>query len=378
VPTETVRILHLSDLHLGYSPSALGDKESSRRRERDTVLRRAVDLAIGAASRVDLVIIAGDLFDVHRPDAALVSYAIGELQRLVTANVPVVTVPGNHDEITYNDSVYRLDERRWPGVLVTNPMPDMVATFDIRGIPIHIYSLAYTGGVTETAPPLSRFPHTGAAGLHVASFHGSLGWDAGDRSLPIDRAALIASGYDYVALGHFHRESDLQLGSGGKAVYAGMTEGRSFSDPGTGQFVIAEIGSGRVTLEHLPAGARQLLSQEVDITGASGPADVEAAIRSTLKGRQDAIVRVKLTGSPATAIDLDAVTAGLGDLCYYLELEAETSELSDEYIATLAKEPTIRGEFVRRIAARAGDTEAALLRRALARGLKAMEGGVAR
>src|SRR5690606_18200460 len=108
---------------------------------------------------------------------------ISDLKRLIDNGIAVVTVPGNHDEITYADSVYRIHAERWPGVLVQNPMPAHVATLDVHGTPVYVYGLAYTGGLTRARPPISEFPRLDAHGVHVAVFHGSLDWDAGDRSL---------------------------------------------------------------------------------------------------------------------------------------------------------------------------------------------------
>ena len=75
------RILHTSDLHL----ISLGD-EGCRS------LEAMVDGAI--KTMVDLVIIAGDLFDHNRVNDNLVSFAVEQLQRLP---MYVIILPGNHD-----------------------------------------------------------------------------------------------------------------------------------------------------------------------------------------------------------------------------------------------------------------------------------------
>ncbi len=75
------RILHTSDIHL----LSLGDSACRS-------LEAVVDLANHA--EVDLVIIAGDLFDHSRVNDSLVSFAAEQLQRL---SVDVAILPGNHD-----------------------------------------------------------------------------------------------------------------------------------------------------------------------------------------------------------------------------------------------------------------------------------------
>ncbi|WP_324667949.1 hypothetical protein [Geochorda subterranea] len=48
--------------------------------------------------------------------------ALEQFRRLEAAGVRVVTVPGNHDEITCADSVYRERASEWPGLLVQSPV----------------------------------------------------------------------------------------------------------------------------------------------------------------------------------------------------------------------------------------------------------------
>ncbi|MBD3333901.1 MAG: hypothetical protein GF355_00110, partial [Candidatus Eisenbacteria bacterium] len=118
------KILHLSDLHLGYRPRGLGDRARDHRRVRDQVLSRSVAWCLGdAREAVGAVLITGDLFESPHPEPALVEAVLDDLSRLSGRGIPVITVPGNHDELTYPDGVYRRHADRWPGTLVTRPHP---------------------------------------------------------------------------------------------------------------------------------------------------------------------------------------------------------------------------------------------------------------
>lgn len=394
-----IRCLHLADPHLGWEPADLGGKEAERARERDGLLRKAVDFALDPRNRIGLVVIAGDLFDTHRPAAKQVEETLKQLGRLTGAGVALVTTPGNHDEISYTDSVYRTHGDRWPGWLARDPMPAKLATLDVGGTPVHVYSLAYTGGLTRTRPPIREFPHSGEPGVHLAVFHGSLGWDGGDRSLPLEAEALGAAGYDYVALGHFHRFSCQQFGRA-TVVYPGPVEGRSFSDPGTGQFVVAEIAPGQVKVQQVPAaGVRRYVTVEVDVTSlpdaeALDRAVLEVAGRVAAAGRAggaaggvdtaatEALVRLELQGTAPFGIDREALAERHRNHFYHLDVAGETSVLAQGEIDQWAIEPTLRGEFIRRVRRRleeslsAGDEDgAAVARRALIHGLVALKGG---
>lgn len=389
--SETLRILHLADLHLGWKPHFLGPLAEERQRERDGLLRRAVDFVLQERA-ADMVVIAGDLFETHTPPSGLVESVISDLQRLEAAGVPVVTVPGNHDEITYADSVYRVHGGRWPGVLVQNPMPEHVGTITVKGVPVHVYGLAYTGGLTRTRPPIAEFPRLDRDGVHLAVFHGSLDWDAGDRSLPLMSPALGAAGYDYIALGHIHRPGEKKVGPG-LAVYPGMVEGKGFSDPGTGRFTIVVLRVGRegprvraegAEVVHVAAGVRPVRTVEVDVTPLKDLDALEPSIREAAGAAGESaagpgpIVQVRLVGAAPGFIDVEALTARLAAGFYFLEIIDDTAAFDDAVIERLALEPTVRGEFVRRMRALMDDAEDEAARelaaRALRRGLAALGG----
>lgn len=371
-----LNILHLADLHLGWVPRFMPtDKAAERARRRDSLLRRAVDFALAPGSGVGLVVIAGDLFETHRPAGALVASVLAELRRLTAAGIPLVTVPGNHDEITYHDSVYRQRSAEWPGLLVQNPHAAHASTLTAGGLPVHVYSLAYTGGITQTRPPISSFPRQAEPGVHLAVFHGTLGDWAGDRSLPLDTGALAAAGYDYVALGHIHQHQVHKLGQT-LAVYAGAAEGKGFDDPGTGALTLVRVEPGAAAVWAEPLPVQPVATVDLEATGCAGPAELEAEIAR--HAHPDKILRVRLRGAPAFALDPEGLAAGLAPRFFYLEIADATEVLAPALLDQWAEQPTILGQFIRRLRAQlaaADEQEQQMLQRALRRGVAALRGG---
>jgi DNA repair exonuclease SbcCD nuclease subunit len=365
----------LADLHLGWQPRHLGENCSARTRERDEFLRRAVDFAINKTNQIDAVVIAGDLFETHRPEQAVLEMTRGQLKRVEQAGVFLVTVPGNHDEITYQDSVYRQDVERWPGVLAQNPNPDVIACLEKNGEKTAFYGLAYTGGVTRTAEPLHVFPKVEAQ-RHIGIFHGSLDWDAGDRSLPISGEAAAQSGYDCLALGHIHRHSVRSLGTV-QAVYAGAAEAKGFNDSGTGHMTVLNMGE-RLQVETIDAACRPCQNRVLDISRCDGPEDVSRLLMAMAD--QQAMVRVVLSGVAGFQPDIKRLQEVHRNLFYHLEMDSDGVFLHRELIDALAVEPTIRGYFIRRmqdcIRDAVDDEEREVHERALMRGVAALGGGV--
>jgi DNA repair exonuclease SbcCD nuclease subunit len=371
-----IRILHLADLHLGWSPAFMAPESAARRRSRrDDVLRKAVDFALDPSRGVGLVAIAGDLFDHFAPEPAVAGAVIGQLARLTRAGIAVVTVPGNHDEITYANSVYRAHASEWPGLLVTAPRPTYAGAVTVGGAAVHVYGAAYTGGVTDARQPMRAFPRAAADGLHLAVLHGTLTESAnpGDRSLPLSPAALAAAGYDYVALGHVHQHREMALGRGA-AAYAGAVEGKGFDDPGCAVWTVVEADGGPARVRTVAADARPMTTVACDASTFTSPQELARTVEAYADPAL--CLRVRVVGRPAVTFDAAEITARLAPRFLHLELEDATAPIAEDRLAAWAEERTVLGEFVRRMrtlqAGERDESEREILGRALQAGVAAL------
>ncbi|MEX2535307.1 MAG: DNA repair exonuclease [Trueperaceae bacterium] len=369
------RFLHIADLHLGWEPAFLDPKRARERRSRrDKVLEQAVDFAL--ASELQLVVIAGDLFETHRPEPTLVQHVLAQLRRLEEAGVAVVTTPGNHDEITYADSVYHQAKAEWPGLLVINPLAEHVGTFELGGEKVFLYSLAYTGGVTPAHRPLAGFPRLDADGFHLAVFHGTLG-SGDERSLPLDRAALQAAGYDYVALGHIHLPGEIELGRT-KVVYSGCQEGKGFDDAGVPYWTVVSSdgvsssgvsgGGGRCEVTREPLEIQRIHVEELDLTHFEAVEEISAGIEEL--AHEDAMVRLRLVGSLHFPLDPDELLSRYSHRFYHLEIRDDSDSVGADLLDEWAAEKTIRGTFVRRMRETLDRAETSEQRRTAVRALR--------
>ena len=215
---ESVRLLHTSDIHLGEDRFVNTDVPEDRA---ERVLKALVDLSIQVGA--DLVVIAGDLFDNNRVDAALVEFAMQELLRAV---VPVVILPGNHDCLV-PDSVYRRAPfcQLAPNFHVLTALEGEQFRFPeldlaVWGKPINWYG----GGLR----PLEGIPPRGGERWQIAVAHGHyVGTDTGQPySFPLSHDEILQSRRDYVALGHWDYFRCV-CSDGVKAYYAGSAAASS-------------------------------------------------------------------------------------------------------------------------------------------------------
>ena len=99
-----LRLLHTADVHLGARHTDLGERAAVLRERQFTAFRVTVDLAV--VEKVDLVLIAGDLFDSNTQPRRSVERVAAELGRLAKASIRTVIIPGTHD-VYDGASIYR-------------------------------------------------------------------------------------------------------------------------------------------------------------------------------------------------------------------------------------------------------------------------------
>src|SRR5690349_5019739 len=136
-----LRLLHTADVHLGARHADLGEQAAAQRERQFAAFRTTVDLAI--AEKVDVVLIAGDLFDSNTQPRRSVERVAAELKRLVEAKIRTVIIPGTHD-VYDRASLYRVhDLKAMAGSaadddLVTVLTPDRgEVAIDACGVVVH-------------------------------------------------------------------------------------------------------------------------------------------------------------------------------------------------------------------------------------------------
>ena len=179
------RVLHTADLHL----ISLGDSACHS-------LEALVDLA--SKIKVDMVIIAGDLFDHNGVDDDVVSFAVERLGRLP---VQVVILPGNHDCLS-PDSVFKRTDlwKNCANVRVFGEPHGETLILPDLGVSVWGKPICSDDGNTR---PLSGIPrYQEEEQWYIAVAHGYYGGIEARRSLPITREEIITSRQHYIALGH--------------------------------------------------------------------------------------------------------------------------------------------------------------------------------
>lgn len=268
-----MRFIHTSDWHLGrlFHGVHLTDDQAY-------VLDEFVDLV--RDSKVDAVVIAGDIYDRAVPPPEAVSLLDDVISRIaVGLNTPVLMIAGNHDSperVAFGSRV--LSQRRVHVVGSLSPEISPVVLNDDYG-PVYFYLIPYA----EPAVVRERFEDDSAldhsAGMNVVidrvrSVHPkdarsvaiAHAFVAGGQESESERPLSVGgsgsvdansfAGFNYVALGHLHRP---QTAGAESITYSGSLMKYSFSESDHKKCVhIVELDhSGAVDIEAISLNPRR-------------------------------------------------------------------------------------------------------------------------
>ncbi|MEM7355693.1 MAG: exonuclease SbcCD subunit D [Acidobacteriota bacterium] len=267
-----MKILHTADWHVG---KRLGRYD--RMEDHAAVLAEVVEIAQREA--VDLVIVAGDLFDRPAPPIDALRLVLETLERLAEAERPVVAIAGNHDSPELFEVLAPLMRSRHVHMVGAIRPPEAGGVLDLetagglarvacfpflrRGRVVDFLSRAdawrgeYADKVAALCERYSRYlaepkllesEEAPAVTVLTGHFmvHGALvggeGAPRGERSLFLGEAyaapeTVVSRGPQYVALGHVHAPQPVP-GASSAAEYSGSLLELDFGEAGEAKRVV--------------------------------------------------------------------------------------------------------------------------------------------
>jgi exonuclease SbcD len=237
-PSRPLRILHTADVHLESDIFISGARAEQIRQD----LRKAFAAVIELANhrQVDLLLIAGDLFDSNRVTDGGMAFARDQIAR---AQMPVVLIPGNHDAHDEN-SVYLSFARGGIPENLSLILDPQGQTFEFHRLQARVWGRAMREH-SAAYRPLRGLPAPANGWWNIALAHGLFTEDDdGLRSSPISAAEIADSGYDYVALGHVHVFRNLSQGATIAAYSGTPATVHSLTDSGSAVYVMCTPETG--------------------------------------------------------------------------------------------------------------------------------------
>ncbi len=336
-----VKILHLSDIHMGggFSHGRINPETGLNTRLEDftLALKRCVDSAI--AQQVDLVLFGGDAFPDATPPPYVQQAFAGEFCRLVAANIPTVLLVGNHDQHAQGAGGASLCIYRTlgvPGFIVGDTLT--THRIETKNGPVQVMTLPWLTRSTLLTRPETQGLSMGEVGellidrLRVVlekeirqldkeiptvllahlmtdtARYGAEKFLAVGKGFTVPMAILARDCFDYIALGHVH--SYQEVCQSPLAIYPGSIERVDFSEEKEDKgYILLEVTKGSAAAEFCPLPARIFKTLEIDLTA---QADPQAALLTAIQREEisEKVIRLiyKLRADQVEEIDNGAIS----------------------------------------------------------------------
>jgi exonuclease SbcD len=359
-----VRLLHTADVHLGARYRDLGSVASDQRERQMAAFKASVDLAL--VEKVDLFLVAGDLFDSNTQPRRSVEAVAAHIRRLADGGVAVAVLPGTHD-VYDGASIYRAYDLP---TMAGHGDDDSVVVFTperperrYRRLDLTVHGLCFA---TKRAPrsPLQGFATAAddSSRWHVGMIHGALAIPGKtDRDEVVFGAdEIAASGLDYLALGHWH---SFQQGRAGNVTwaYSGAPEPVALDQDQAGSVLLVTLEADdkgkHVTVEPRRVGRTRFTPLDVDLGDIASQAALEELIAA--QADPDAVVDVRLRGVWREDLDLDADELERAIAPRFLRARVRNLAVPELPSGALPPEDTIAGAFIRDLSGRIDSAHAA-------------------
>jgi DNA repair exonuclease SbcCD nuclease subunit len=250
-----MKIIHVSDTHIGFSAYRKVDQETGINQREMDIYRRFAEFADKAIEiHPDVVIHSGDLFDSVRPSNRAISVALDNLARITEAGIPVVVIAGNHStpRLRETGSVFKILEH----------------VRGLKAVYSGVYERMVQGDLTIHAVPhnegdalfeqLSKVCPDGDAVYNVETLHAGVSglsvFKMGEFNETIVPSSYLRTDMDYIALGHYHNFSS----AASNAFYAGSIERLTFAEANESKgFIVVDLDTKK--REFIRLAAREML-----------------------------------------------------------------------------------------------------------------------
>ena len=371
-----LKILHTADLHLDTAFSLEDPRTAELRRNE---LRAAfVNLMMFVRSKeVDILLIAGDLFDRVNPTKETEEVVLREFAQ--SARTKIFICPGNHDPYTVDSPYARLSFSDNVHIFDS----ETLSYFDLPEWNVSVYGYAFT---SHRLPynPFSNPPKLNEERINILLGHADVGKSASD-DCPLPLAEIAKSGFDYLALGHIHAASGIQREGYSYYAYPGCLEGRDFGECGPGKGALIAVmqknrpGEFEIETKQIRFARRSYEILKLQFEGKESSEDVIAACDKAVREAgydEDTLLRLVLEGQLPEGVTVSkTLLQSVARKVFYLEVKNRTVPAID--LVSLENDPTLRGAFYQSLKPLFEGTqeEKTLAEKALRYGLVSLSGG---
>jgi len=336
-----LKILHTADIHLGTKFSGLGNKGATQREQLRATFKNVIAAAID--ERVNIVLIAGDLFDANQQPQRNIDLVIEQFNLLNQNNIPICLIPGTHDSLDSSSIYKKVDfEGKCSNLKIFTD--ENISYKEYTGLDLTVYGKPNLSNRSYISPMKGLKPSTSSK-FHIAMAHGSLyiPEKISDDDHVFRLEEVKASGMDYLALGHWHRV--YRCSEKPPAWYSGPPEWIPDQRARGAVLLVSLSDTGEVDVKPKMLGLRDYDEVEIDMSEIQNLAKLKERI--SVGANQNLVKKATLRGLRNTEliVNPEELETELGEKFFHLSVMDKSHPQSRE--VTEDEERLIRNRFIK-------------------------------
>lgn len=261
-----MKFIHIADMHFDIPFTSLNSREDlgeKRRLEQRNAFKKVIEYIKN--NHVEYLFIAGDLYEHDYVRKSTIDYISKQFEEI--PNTKIFITPGNHDPYIKNSyyDTYEFGENVY---VFRN---SRIEKYEDENV--NIYGMAFTEFFMEESPlenlslPVSNKPNVLVAHCDLNGAKDKEGFSYN----PILESKLNSLGFEYVALGHIHKNN---LENANKIYYPGSTIALGFDELGEHGMIVGEILNGKVNINFVRLDERKFEEIELKVDDFSSKEDL--------------------------------------------------------------------------------------------------------
>ena len=330
-----MKFVHIADMHFDSPFATLSDKGNlgeQRRIEQRRIFKKVIEYI--KENEIQYLFISGDLYEHKYIRKSTIEY-INNLFKEIE-NTKIFIAPGNHDPILkksyYSNFLWNKN------VYIFNSKIEKISTEDAD-----IYGFGFDDFYC-TNSGVENLIIENPEKLNILIIHGTLnGANLEEMQYNSMSSSMLENkGFDYVALGHIHKNN---FSTNGKIIYPGSTISLGFDELGEHGMVVGEINKNENELKFIKLDATEYVEKEINCTEINSIEELIEKINE-INIEKNKLYKIILTGKRNFEINIYNL--------YKYELNEKIIKIKNKTkpnynIEEIAKENTLRGLFAKEI-----------------------------
>ena len=356
-----MKFVHIADMHFDSSLSSLSEIEGLTekiRLEQRKIFREIINYI--KENKIELLFIAGDLYEQKYIRETTIEYINNLFKEIPETKIFIA--PGNHDPNIKNSYYQKFNWNK--NVKIFNSKIEKIKLNNIN-----IYGYGFEDFYCKNSG-IEEINLDEKNKINILITHASL--DASKTEdmqyNPIAKNKLEEIGFNYVALGHIHKNN---YENNNKIIYPGSTIGLGFDELGKHGMIVGEISENKIETEFISLNNIEFCERELDITEINSEEELIEKINE-LNLIENNLYKIILIGKRNFIIDTQKIIK-LINKKNILKIKDFTKIKYN--LEEISKQQSLKGIFVKKCLEEMQNTEnKEIIENAIEYGLEALEG----